>query len=158
MQKTLTGFAQAGGGRFYPAQSGQALADALLIAAIALLRELNEPGWMTPALKQSFVVSYVVLAPLVGAFADSMPKGRVMLITNAIKVIGCTLMLFTVHPLLAYAVVGFGAAAYSPASSAPCGIEKTARLMKPIASRCRTTNSSVRLASSRVSVGVPNSR
>jgi MFS family permease len=57
----------------------------------------------------------VLLAPLVGAFADSMPKGRVMLITNGIKVVGCTLMLFTVHPLAAYAVVGFGAAAYSPA-------------------------------------------
>jgi MFS family permease len=57
----------------------------------------------------------VVLAPVVGAFADSMPKGRVMLITNAIKVFGCMLMLFTLHPLAAYAVVGFGAAAYSPA-------------------------------------------
>ncbi len=98
------------------AQFFSSLADnALLIAAIALLRDLNEPGWMTPALKQSFVVSYVLLAPLVGAFADSMPKGRVMLITNTIKVVGCALMLFTVHPLAAYALVGFGAAAYSPA-------------------------------------------
>ena len=70
---------------------------------------------MTPALKQCFVVSYVLLAPLVGAFADSMPKGRVMLITNGIKIVGCALMLFTFHPLLAYAVVGLGAAAYSPA-------------------------------------------
>jgi MFS family permease len=70
---------------------------------------------MTPALKQSFVVSYVLLAPLVGAFADSMPKGRVMLITNGIKVVGCALMLMDIHPLFAYAVVGFGAAAYSPA-------------------------------------------
>jgi len=98
------------------AQFFSSLADnALLIAAIALLRDLNEPGWMTPALKQSFVLSYVLLAPLVGAFADSMPKGRVMLITNGIKVIGCAMMLFTLHPLAAYAVVGFGAAAYSPA-------------------------------------------
>jgi MFS family permease len=98
------------------AQFFSSLADnALLVAAIALLRQLNEPSWMTPALKQSFVVSYVVLAPLVGAFADSMPKGRVMLITNAIKVVGCCLMLFALHPLAAYAVVGFGAAAYSPA-------------------------------------------
>jgi hypothetical protein len=80
-----------------------------------LLQELDSPEWMTPALKQSFVVSYVVLAPMVGAFADSMPKGRVMLITNAIKVVGCLLMLATLHPLAAYAVVGFGAAAYSPA-------------------------------------------
>ncbi len=98
------------------AQFFSSLADnALLIAAIKLLHELNEPEWMTPALQQSFVVSYVVLAPLVGAFADSMPKGRVMLITNAIKIFGCLLMLTTIHPLLAYAVVGFGAAAYSPA-------------------------------------------
>jgi len=70
---------------------------------------------MTPALKQCFVVSYVVLAPVVGAFADSMAKGRVMLITNAVKVVGCTLMLFSIHPLAAYALVGLGAAAYSPA-------------------------------------------
>jgi MFS family permease len=98
------------------AQFFSSLADnALLIAAIALLRELHEPAWMTPALKQSFVVSYVVLAPLVGAFADSMPKGRVMLITNAVKIAGCALMLLDVHPLFAYAIVGFGAAAYSPA-------------------------------------------
>ncbi len=98
------------------AQFFSSLADnALLIAAIRLLQELQEPEWMLPSLQQSFVVSYVVLAPLVGAFADSMPKGRVMLITNAIKVVGCILMLFSVHPLLAYAVVGFGAAAYSPA-------------------------------------------
>jgi len=98
------------------AQFFSSLADnALLIAAIALLRDLDEPAWMTPALKQSFVLSYVLLAPLVGAFADSMPKGRVMLITNSIKVAGCALMLFTLHPLVAYAVVGLGAAAYSPA-------------------------------------------
>jgi LPLT family lysophospholipid transporter-like MFS transporter len=98
------------------AQFFSSLADnALLIAAIALLRDLAEPAWMTPALKMSFVVSYVVLAPLVGAFADSMPKGRVMLLTNGLKVIGCTLMLISLHPLAAYAVVGLGAAAYSPA-------------------------------------------
>jgi len=98
------------------AQFFSSLADnALLVAAIALLRQLSEPAWMTPALKQSFVVSYVVLAPLVGALADSMPKGKVMLITNGIKIVGCALMLFHVHPLAAYAVVGLGAAAYSPA-------------------------------------------
>src|SRR2546423_8368155 len=85
------------------AQFCSSLADnALLIAAIALLREQHEPAWMTPALKQSFVVSYVVLAPVVGALADAMPKGRVMLFTNAIKIAGCALMLFTIHPLFAY--------------------------------------------------------
>ena len=98
------------------AQFFSSLADnALLIAAIALLIEVHAPEWMKPLLKLFFTVSYVLLAPFVGPFADSMPKGRVMLITNSIKVIGCALMFFTVHPLLAYAVVGLGAAAYSPA-------------------------------------------
>ena len=98
------------------AQFFSSLADnALLIAAIRLLQEMQEPDWMQPSLQQSFVLFYVILAPLVGAFADSMPKGRVMLITNSIKVVGCILMMFTVHPLVAYAIVGLGAAAYSPA-------------------------------------------
>ena len=70
---------------------------------------------MTPLLKLFFVVSYVCLAAWVGIFADSMPKGRVMFITNFLKCCGCLLMLFGSHPLLAYAVVGVGAAAYSPA-------------------------------------------
>jgi len=98
------------------AQFFSSLADnALLISAIALLREIDAPAWMTPMLKLFFVVSYVALAAFVGAFADSFPKGRVMFITNLIKIGGCLLMLFGAHPLLAYAVVGFGAAAYSPA-------------------------------------------
>lgn len=98
------------------AQFFSSLADnALLIAAIALLRELHSPEWVTPLLKLFFVISYVALAAFVGAFSDSMPKGRVMFLTNSIKVIGCAMMFVGVHPLLAYAVVGFGAAAYSPA-------------------------------------------
>src|SRR6266567_1514243 len=107
---------QAGFYTIMAAQFFSSLADnALLVAAIQLLRDLESPAWMTPSLKQVFVISYVLLAPMVGAFADSMPKGRVMLITNGIKILGCSLMLFTVHPLAAYALVGLGAAAYSPA-------------------------------------------
>ncbi|MFZ6772937.1 lysophospholipid transporter LplT [Undibacterium sp. SXout7W] len=98
------------------AQFFSSLADnALLIAAMALLVSMQSPGWMTPLLKLFFVLSYVLLAAFVGAFADSLPKGKVMFLTNMIKVAGCALMFFNVHPLLAYAVVGFGAAAYSPA-------------------------------------------
>ncbi len=109
------------------AQFFSSLADnALLIAAIAMLAELNGPAWLTPLLKFFFTISYVVLAFLVGAFADSMPKGRVMFVTNGIKVVGCVLILFNEFlrmghmpaywlVLLAYAVVGLGAAAYSPA-------------------------------------------
>ncbi len=98
------------------AQFFSALADnALLFAAIALLKDMHAPAWHTPVLQEAFVVSYIVLAPFVGAFADSMPKGRVMFISNTIKLCGCLTMLAGVNPLIAYGVAGFGAAAYSPA-------------------------------------------
>jgi hypothetical protein len=98
------------------AQFFSALADnALLIAAIAILRDMQAPAEYEPLLKTFFTLSYVVLAAFVGAFADSMPKWRVMFISNGIKIFGCSLMFFDVHPLFAYAVVGLGAAAYSPA-------------------------------------------
>ncbi|MCB1894201.1 MAG: lysophospholipid transporter LplT, partial [Rhodocyclaceae bacterium] len=98
------------------AQFFSALADnALLIAAIALLRDMQAPAEQEPLLKLFFTISYVALAAFVGAFADSMPKWRVMLISNTVKIGGCLMMLFGAHPLFAYAVVGLGAAAYSPA-------------------------------------------
>ncbi|HEX5477898.1 MAG TPA: lysophospholipid transporter LplT [Burkholderiales bacterium] len=98
------------------AQFFSSLADnALLIAAIALLMQDNAPSWLTPYLKFFFVVSYVLLAPYVGAFADRYPKGQVMFAANAIKIAGCIFMLWGADPLVAYAVVGLGAAAYSPA-------------------------------------------
>ena len=98
------------------AQFFSALADnVLLIAAIYLLHNLEAPAEYTPLLKTSFTLSYVLLAAFVGAFADSMPKWRVMFISNGIKILGCSLMFFDVHPLFAYAIVGLGAAAYSPA-------------------------------------------
>jgi LPLT family lysophospholipid transporter-like MFS transporter len=98
------------------AQFFSALADnVLLVAAIFTLRQMQAPPEYEPLLKTFFTVSYVLLAAFVGAFADSMPKWRVMFISNAIKIVGCAMMFFNVHPLIAYAVVGLGAAAYSPA-------------------------------------------
>ncbi|HUF81735.1 MAG TPA: lysophospholipid transporter LplT [Burkholderiales bacterium] len=109
------------------AQFFSSLADnALLVAAIALLIHMAAPEWMTPLLKFFFTVSYVAFAAFVGAFADSMPKGRVMFITNLVKIAGCLLMFGIawaanpgdnsyLHVLFAYSVVGLGAAAYSPA-------------------------------------------
>jgi len=98
------------------AQFFSSLADnALFVAAVQLLRTSHAPQWQQAALVPMFALFYVVLAPFVGAFADSMPKGRVMLVSNFIKIGGCLFMLFGTHPLLAYAVVGLGAAAYSPA-------------------------------------------
>ena len=98
------------------AQFLSALADnALLFAAIAILRSHATPSWQIPLLQEFFVAAFIVLAPFVGPFADAYPKGRVMLITNTIKLLGALAMLFGLHPLLAYGVVGVGAAAYSPA-------------------------------------------
>jgi MFS family permease len=98
------------------AQFFSSLADnALIFVAIGLLTAMKAPPSLTPLLKLSFVLFYVLLAAFVGAFADSMPKGRVMFIANLIKVFGCCLIFFGVHPLIACAVVGFGAAVYSPA-------------------------------------------
>ncbi|MFI4922575.1 MAG: lysophospholipid transporter LplT [Burkholderiales bacterium] len=98
------------------AQFFSALADnALLFAAIALLMQLDAPSWQQPVLNQFFVFSYIALAPFVGPFADSLPKGKVMFISNAVKSAGCLAMLIGMHPFYAYGIVGIGAAMYSPA-------------------------------------------
>ena len=98
------------------AQFFSSLADnALFVAAVELLRTSGAPEWQRAALVPMFALFYVVLAPFVGAFADALPKGRVMFVSNAIKIVGCLMMLLGSHPLVAYAVVGLGAAAYSPA-------------------------------------------
>ena len=98
------------------AQFFSSLADnALLFAAIALLKSLDAPSWQIPVLQQFFVFAFIVLAPFVGAFSDALPKGQVMFISNSIKIVGCAAMLVGVHPLFAYGFVGIGAALYSPA-------------------------------------------
>ena len=98
------------------AQFFSSLADnALFVAAVELIRTGGGAEWQRAALVPIFALFYVVLAPFVGAYADSRPKGQVMFVSNAIKVVGCLMMLFGTHPLLSYAIVGLGAAAYSPA-------------------------------------------
>jgi MFS transporter, LPLT family, lysophospholipid transporter len=98
------------------AQFFSSLADnALFVVAVELLRAGGAPKWQPAALVPMFALFYVVLAPFVGAFADARPKGQVMFVSNAIKVVGCLAMAFHMHPLAAYAIVGLGAAAYSPA-------------------------------------------
>jgi MFS family permease len=98
------------------AQFFSSLADnALFVAAVELIKASGGDEWQRAALVPMFALFYVVLAPFVGAFADSRPKGQVMFMSNGIKVLGCSMMLFGSHPLFSYAIVGLGAAAYSPA-------------------------------------------
>ncbi len=98
------------------AQFFSSLADnALFVGAVQLLRSSGAAEWQQAALVPMFALFYVILAPFVGAYADSQPKGKVMLYSNSIKIVGCLMMLFGSHPLMSYAIVGLGAAAYSPA-------------------------------------------
>jgi LPLT family lysophospholipid transporter-like MFS transporter len=98
------------------AQFLSALADnALLFAALALVRKLHYPAWSGPLIQEFFVAAYVLLAPFVGAFADAQPKGRVMAFANAAKFVGALCMSLHMNPFLCYALVGSGAAANSPA-------------------------------------------
>jgi MFS family permease len=102
--------------RLIAAQFVSALSDnALLIVAIAWLQQMGWPGWWAPLLKFNFTVAYVVLAPFVGPLADSLPKQRLMMAMNALKVLGVAALLAGLNPLLAFAVIGVGAAAYAPA-------------------------------------------
>jgi MFS transporter, LPLT family, lysophospholipid transporter len=89
--------------------------NALLFAALALVRQENYPAWSGPLLQAFFVAAYILLAPFVGAFADARPKGRVMLYANTAKFAGALGMCLHVNPFLSYALVGAGAAANSPA-------------------------------------------
>jgi MFS family permease len=93
-----------------------ALADnALLVVAIALLQRTSQPAWWTPLLKFFFIVSYVALAPVVGALADAVAKHRLMVWMNSVKLGGALALALGAHPLVAFGVIGFGAAAYAPA-------------------------------------------
>jgi MFS transporter, LPLT family, lysophospholipid transporter len=98
------------------AQFCSSLADnALFVVVVKLLGDSPDSDWKKAALVPMFAFFYVLLAPFLGGFADSRPKGKVMSYSNLIKVLGCFLMFTPVSPLIAFAVVGLGAAAYSPA-------------------------------------------
>ena len=98
------------------AQFLSAMADnALLFAALALLRLDRYPLWTEPLLQEFFVGAYILIAPFAGPFADAFPKGRVMLVSNGLKLAGALGMWMGLNPFLTYGLVGLGAAAYSPA-------------------------------------------
>ncbi len=90
--------------------------NAVLFTAITMIMQQIEMGdWYIPALQASFLVAYVIFAPWVGRFADTRPKRSVMLFANLIKAAGAGLLLLQIEPMFAYAIIGLGAAMYSPA-------------------------------------------
>ena len=98
------------------AQFASALADnALLIVTMAVLQQQQFPAWWAPLLKLGFTLSYVVFAPFVGALADAHCKSHLMVWMNLIKLLGVAALLVGLHPVVAFAIVGLGAAAHAPA-------------------------------------------
>lgn len=89
--------------------------NALLFATLAVLKSQFYPDWSQPVLQILFVAAYILLAPFVGQVADSMAKGRVMMLANSLKLLGALVICFGFNPFLGYTLVGAGAAAYSPA-------------------------------------------
>jgi LPLT family lysophospholipid transporter-like MFS transporter len=90
--------------------------NAVLFTVITMVMHSGTmDSWYVPALQSSFLVAFVVLAPWVGPFADARPKPWVMTYANVVKAVGASLLFFHFEPLLAYAIIGIGAAAYSPA-------------------------------------------
>ena len=89
--------------------------NALLFAALALIKQQLYPDWSQPVLQMAFVATYIILAPFVGQFADSFSKGRVMMVANLLKLAGAAVICAGMNPFLGYTLVGIGAAAYSPA-------------------------------------------
>lgn len=98
------------------AQFLSAFADnAIFVAAIALIKHSTHVGFYEAALQSAFLVAYIVLAPYVGHYADGHAKARVMLMSNNIKLLGALAMVVGLDPLVAYSIIGIGAASYSPA-------------------------------------------
>ncbi|AUX94612.1 lysophospholipid transporter LplT [Mixta gaviniae] len=89
--------------------------NALLFATLAVLKNQLYPDWSQPVLQMVFVATYILLAPFVGQMADSFAKGRVMMLANGLKLLGALAIGVGLNPFIGYALVGVGAAAYSPA-------------------------------------------
>ena len=98
------------------AQFFSAFADnAIFFAILAFIKQLHYPEWSQSALQIGFVIPFILLSPFVGQFADSMSKGKAMMIANGVKLLGAAIICLNINPFLGYFLVGVGAAGYSPA-------------------------------------------
>ncbi len=90
--------------------------NAILFTVIAIvLQTAFTASWYIPALQAVFLIAFVVLAPWVGTIADRYPKPKILVIANLIKASGAFLLFLDIEPILAYGIIGIGAAFYSPA-------------------------------------------
>ncbi|MFD0672540.1 lysophospholipid transporter LplT [Cohnella sp. GCM10027633] len=85
-----------------------------LIVGMVKRQGADNPDGVVTYIQIAILCAYVLLAPLVGAFADKTAKSRVLLLGNALKATGIGLLLIGVPPVLCYFFVGVGAVVYSP--------------------------------------------
>ncbi|PPD48415.1 MAG: lysophospholipid transporter LplT [Methylobacter sp.] len=98
------------------AQFLSAFADnAVLFTVIAIvMQSTHAESWYIPAVQSAFTIAYVFLAPWAGEIADTHAKPKILMLANLVKASGAGLLLFNIEPILAYSVVGIGAAIYNP--------------------------------------------
>ncbi len=87
----------------------------ILFVVLAIIKRDSYPDYYLPFVQSVFLAAYVLLSPWVGRYADRLPKAKVLITGNLIKLAGVSLLVFDVNPALSYAVVGVGAVVYSPA-------------------------------------------
>ncbi|SDW57468.1 lysophospholipid transporter LplT [Paenibacillus sp. CF384] len=85
-----------------------------LIVGMVKRQGVDNPDIAVNYIQIAFLCAYVILAPVVGAFADKKAKSNVLLLGNVLKAIGIGLLLFGLPPALCYVFVGIGAVVYSP--------------------------------------------
>ncbi len=85
-----------------------------LVVGMVKRQGVDNPDGVVTYIQMAILLAYVLLAPLVGAFADKSTKSSVLLLGNAMKSLGILLLLFGVPPVLCYFFVGVGAVIYSP--------------------------------------------
>ncbi|MFD0676429.1 MULTISPECIES: lysophospholipid transporter LplT [unclassified Paenibacillus] len=87
----------------------------ILFITLAMIKKYALPDFYIGVVQGAFLFAFVILAPFVGAFADKNAKSHVLLIGNLIKAIGIVCLITGLDPAVSYAIVGIGAAVYSPA-------------------------------------------
>lgn len=102
--------------KLYFTQFLSAFADnMILFITLAIIHQRAYPDFYIGVVQGAFLLAYVVLAPFVGSFADKNAKSQVLLAGNALKAAGIVALLAGLNPAWSYAIVGVGAAVYSPA-------------------------------------------
>lgn len=100
----------------YIAQFISAFVDNMILFIVyAVIKRDTYPDYYLPFVQGVFLLSYILLSPWVGRYADIRPKAKVLIVGNFIKLCGVTLLLINANPALSYALVGAGAVVYSPA-------------------------------------------